>query len=97
VNSSHDNVVTFYRFVALEELERWRVQIEQQAASMALRGTVLLAEEGINGTLTGPHGNLGRFCDWITSWPPFEGMGCRYSAASSENPVFYRLKVRIRS
>lgn len=96
MNSGGDNVMTFYRFVPLDALEDWREQIEDEAAARGLRGTVLLAAEGINGTLTGTHENLVRFGEWLTAAQPFAGMQCRYSAASKENRVFYRLKVRIR-
>ena len=46
--------ISAYRFVVLDDANELRVQIQQQAAARALKGTVLLAQEGINLFLAGP-------------------------------------------
>lgn len=89
-------VMTFYRFVDLEDLETLSPQIDGRAAELELRGTVLLAQEGINGTLTGSGAELRTFRDWLTDRPAFADMTFKFSAADPHNPVFYRLKVRIK-
>jgi len=90
-------VVTFYRFVPLTELEPLRESLEARAAALGLCGTVLLAAEGINGTLAGTRPALDALVAWLEARAPFAGLACRYSEASEGNPVFHRLKVRIRS
>lgn len=47
-------IANFYRFVQLENLPEIRNQIDQIATEAGLVGTVLLAEEGINGGFAGP-------------------------------------------
>ena len=47
-------VVSAYRFVALDDLPALRQRLFDSAAAVGLKGTVLLAEEGINIALAGP-------------------------------------------
>jgi UPF0176 protein len=90
-------VVTFYKFVELDELEDLREQIEQLARKLAIKGTVLLATEGINGTLCGSPQALENLCAWLHDKPAFADLVCKYSSADEENPVFHRLKIRIKA
>ncbi|HEX7034543.1 MAG TPA: rhodanese-related sulfurtransferase [Pseudomonadales bacterium] len=89
-------VMTGYRFVPLADLAALRDALERDAAAAGLRGTILLAEEGINMTLAGPGEALAGFHLALTAWPPFAGLEVRFSEAGDDIPVFRRLKVRIR-
>jgi UPF0176 protein len=89
-------VVTFYKFVELSALEDLRASIENRAAQLDLRGTVLLAHEGINGTLCGAAQALESLSAWLHEQPPFADLVCKYSQADADNPVFHRLKIRIK-
>ena len=40
--------ISAYKFVSLSDTAGWRESIHSQAASHELKGTVLLADEGIN-------------------------------------------------
>jgi UPF0176 protein len=90
------SVMTFYRFVELTDLPGWRDTLEADASALSLCGTILLAEEGINATLAGATESLQRFRDRLRSRPGLAGLAVRFSAADTGNPVFYRLKVRIK-
>ncbi len=89
-------VATFYRFVPLDGLEELRGRIARLAESLCLKGTVLLAEEGINATLSGARDCLEAFAGELEKDARFRGLPVKYSAAAVDNPVFYRLKVRVR-
>ncbi|MDZ7670650.1 MAG: rhodanese-related sulfurtransferase [Gammaproteobacteria bacterium] len=90
-------VMTFYRFVRLDGLSALRDDLETAAAGLELKGTVLLAQEGINGTVAGTAAALTEFRDHLHGRPEFAGLRCRFSSAADGNPVFYRLKVRIKA
>jgi UPF0176 protein len=47
-------VVTFYQFAALPDFRELREPLRAICAGLKLKGSVLLAHEGINGTLAGP-------------------------------------------
>lgn len=90
------SVCTFYHFVKLEALEDLQAQIQRQCLALGLKGTVLLAPEGINGTLTGARSALEQYQAWLQQDARFAPMPFKYSAANPDNPVFLRLKVRIK-
>ena len=90
------SVVTFYRFFELDHLDRWRDELDRRASKLDIKGTILLAEEGINGTLTGSRDALNEFAGWLAGQSEFAGMPFKYSTSEPDNPVFYRLKVRVK-
>ena len=89
-------VAAFYRFVRLESLEELRNGLEELVAGLGLKGTILLAEEGINGGLCGARAALDAFMATLCEDQRFVGMPFRLSTAAPGNPVFQRLKVRIK-
>jgi UPF0176 protein len=88
--------MTGYRFVRLARLADLRDSLEEAAAALDLKGTILLAREGINATVAGPRPALQAFQNQLAGIDAFAGMRYRFSDAAADNPVFYRLKVRIR-
>ncbi len=46
-------VAAFYQFAALPDFRALREPLREICAGLALKGSVLLAHEGINGTLAG--------------------------------------------
>ena len=95
-------VMTFYRFADLSasataaSLEQMQELLQVEADALDLKGTVLLAAEGINGTLTGAAENLQAFAELLGSIEGLAEMPFKFSEADPDNPVFYRLKVRIK-
>jgi len=93
-DSSACEVLSGYQFVNLERLALWRARIEAHAAHSGLRGTVLLAGEGINFSLSGARGALDEWLNWIAS-----RLGCNAPVINrqpAEAVPFLRLKVRAR-
>ena len=81
--------IAFYRFVLLPDAERVSDWLRQLTAG--LTGSVLVAEEGVNGVLAGPPEALDAFEAQFTADPRFAGMVFRRSACST--PPFARMKV----
>ncbi|MGL5793549.1 MAG: rhodanese-related sulfurtransferase, partial [Waterburya sp.] len=46
-------IVTFYKFVTLSELETKKTEILALCRKNKIQGTIILAKEGINGTIAG--------------------------------------------
>jgi UPF0176 protein len=88
--------MTFYCFAGMRDLTLMRQRLEADAAALALKGTILLAEEGINGTLSGDEPALEAFAEKLGAIDGLADMPIKFSAAHPDNPVFYRLKVRIK-
>lgn len=51
MTSIRHEVAAFYRFVSLDRLDERRLELLEEARELELIGTILIAEEGINGTL----------------------------------------------
>jgi UPF0176 protein len=85
-------VVTLYKFVSLNELET--LQQKLQSICKELTGTLLIASEGINGTIAGFPDTLDHAMTQIQAIPAFNDLWHQYSE-SSHKP-FRRLKIRIK-
>jgi UPF0176 protein len=87
--------ISAYRFVTLDEPAQWRAAIRATAAAHALRGTVLLAHEGINLFLAGEEAAVRAFIAWLVAQPPFEGMA--FKESRSPQLPFGKLLVKVKA
>ena len=60
-------VVSFYRFTNVNDLATLRANLHARCEAHNLLGTVLVAEEGINGTLAGNEAALQTIFRWLQS------------------------------
>lgn len=86
--------ISSYRFVALPDAASLRERLHAEAAALQLKGTVLLAEEGINLFLAGPADAIHRWLDQLRADPRFAGLEAKESW--SETQPFRRLKVKLK-
>ena len=89
-------VATFYRFTRVRDRDALAAAIRATAAAEDLLGTVLVAEEGINGTLAGSRDGVESFVGWLREDPRFATMRVRATDAAPDAPVFGRLKVKVK-
>jgi len=87
-------VASFYRFTELAEPEALRVALAARCTELALRGTILLAAEGINATIAGPERSVEALLAYLARLPGLDALRVARSRAP-RNP-FRRLKVRLR-
>ena len=87
-------VAALYHFTALEELESLRASLLQTAKAGGLKGTLLLASEGINGTVAGPTEGVERLVKALRALPGCDQLEVKYSTAT--DMPFLRLKVKIK-
>lgn len=83
-----------YRFVGLNHTEVWRESIRSQAEAASLKGTVLLAEEGINLVLAGEPGALRGFVAWLRAHAVFADLQAKESW--SDVVPFGKLRVKVK-
>jgi acylphosphatase len=87
--------IAAYHFTDLTELPLWRERVLNQATELELKGTVLLAHEGINLFLAGAKPAIESFLVWLRSCEPFASLKVKYSV--SEAVPFKRMKVKIKN
>jgi len=62
-----------YKFVTIESGADWRAQLVERCQSLGLRGTILLAPEGINLFVAGEPEQIGMLMEYLRTDPLFEG------------------------
>lgn len=91
-------VAAFYQFAALPDFRALREPLRALCSGLGLKGSVLLAHEGINGTLAGSDDGIAAFVDALLHGEFFGGrldqLELKYSAADAV--PFQRLKVRLK-
>lgn len=86
--------IAAYKFVALQELPALQSAVLQQARAAALKGTVLLAEEGINVFLAGGASDIGDFLAWLQADARFADLEVKQSWSSHQ--PFKKLLVKVK-
>lgn len=87
-------VAAFYRFVPLTDLPALQAEVTAVCARLDICGTILLAPEGINGTIAGQGESLDRIVDVLDNTFGIRSGELKFSAAA-EKP-FGRLKIKVK-
>ena len=87
-------VAAMYKFVHLPDFRELREKLLQVCEKQSLKGTLLLAEEGINGTVAGELGGIDNLLYFLKQDPRCADLEHKESFVS-EMP-FYRMKVRLK-
>jgi len=87
-------VAALYRFCRLGRFEEMRAPLAAFCCARGIKGTLLLAREGINGTVAGTAEAIAELVDHLNAQPELTGFDVKYSHAA-EMP-FHRMKVRLK-
>jgi UPF0176 protein len=91
-------VAAFYQFAALPDFRQLREPLRVVCADLGLKGSVLLAHEGINGTLAGSADAIAALLEELRHGAVFGGrldnLELKFSAATAM--PFQRLKIRLK-
>jgi UPF0176 protein len=86
--------ISAYQFRQLTDLPIWRETIHHQAQQRGLKGTVLLAEEGINLFVAGFEAEVRGFLAWLMGHPQWVELPCKESWSAAV--PFAKLLVKIK-
>jgi UPF0176 protein len=87
-------VAALYRFARLENPVHWREPLLSSMRENGVRGTLLLASEGINGTIAGPQAGIDMVLARVLAMPNFGSLEVKFSYCN-EMP-FRRTRVRMK-
>jgi UPF0176 protein len=91
-------VAALYQFTPLPDFRDLREPLRELCASLGVKGTLLLAPEGINGTVAGSaeaiDALLAQLCDGELFGGRLDNLELKFSSA--QEPPFQRLKVRLK-
>ena len=93
-NGSDLTVAALYHFTNLNNLQDKQSDLEIICKNNSILGTLLLATEGINGTIAGSTQGIQIVVDHIKNWEEISDLELKYSFSSHQN--FNRLKIKIK-
>jgi UPF0176 protein len=90
--------IAAYKFVSIPDPAAWRGILKEHGKHFDLKGTILLAPEGINMFLAGEPSGTSGFLDYLRAEPLFEGrfVDLEFKESLSVRQPFKRLVVRLK-
>ncbi|WP_315832114.1 rhodanese-related sulfurtransferase [Bradyrhizobium prioriisuperbiae] len=91
-------VAALYQFVPLPDFRALREPLRDLCEGLGLKGSLLLAHEGLNGTISGLPDAIDRFVDELRNGPLFGGRldGLELKLSTATDMPFRRLKIRLK-
>jgi UPF0176 protein len=88
-------VAAFYHFAALPDAPARVAPLKALAVGLGLRGSVILATEGVNGTIAGEAAGVAALVSHLRGWPGLAALTHKESRAEAQ--PFGRMKVKLRT
>ena len=95
MNENFFKVAAFYSFVELLNIERLQRLFIEFLEREDIKGTVLLAKEGVNGTVAGRSNSIDKFKDFLKLNDLY--LSQNFKTSSCKNDPFPRLKVKLKN
>lgn len=87
-------VAALYKFVSLPDFEDLKPALETVCFENGVLGTLLLAKEGINGTVSAPRVGIAALMNYLWADSRFADLAPKYSVAPEQ--AFTRMKVKLK-
>jgi len=87
-------VCALYKFVTLENFQGLRQPLHNVLEANQVRGTLLLANEGINGTIAGSRAGINNVLNWLRNDPRLSDID--YKESFTDTMPFNRAKVKLK-
>jgi UPF0176 protein len=87
-------VCALYKFVTLDNYQSLRQPLHDVMDANKVRGTLLLANEGINGTIAGSRTAINNVLDWLRNDPRLSDID--FKESFTDNLPFNRAKVKLK-
>lgn len=87
-------ICALYQFVRLDDFEMFRTPLRKLMVELEVKGTILLALEGLNGTISGSKASIDGVIQFLQDDGRFDNLEIKFS--HSETTPFKRLKVKLK-
>ncbi len=87
-------ILLYYKYTAIPEPEKLVLEHKAFCQQLNLKGRVIIASEGINGTLEGTDENVQKYMDMMNSQPLFAKINWKISQGTGK--AFPKLSVKLR-
>lgn len=87
-------IAALYKFVALPDFQALRDPLLEFCRSRQIRGTLLLAHEGVNGTVSGTRAAIDQLLGYLKADPRLADL--EHKESYQDTQPFYRLKIKLK-
>ncbi|HRJ13305.1 MAG TPA: hypothetical protein PKW15_08695, partial [Alphaproteobacteria bacterium] len=87
-------IARFYCFADFPDYVEWQGRLKGIMATGGVRGTILIAPEGVNGTVAGPQSGIDDLIAALRKHPGFENLDPKFTP--SDIIPFEKIKVRLK-
>jgi UPF0176 protein len=87
-------VAALYHFTTLDDFQALQKPLLDTMLALDVKGTLLLAHEGINGTVAGTQNSVDKLLDWIRSDIRLANVDAKFSF--DDSMPFYRTRVKLK-
>ena len=93
-NKNEILVAALYKFVEIDDLLSLQSDLHEICEKNNIMGTILIANEGINGTISGKNNEINQTISLLKSDKRFANIEIKYSSTNKQ--PFHRMKVRLK-
>lgn len=87
-------IAALYKFTGLSDFQALREPLLDECQRLQLKGTLLLAHEGINGTVAGRRDAIDSLLAWLRKIPALADI--EHKESFDDDQPFYRMKVKLK-
>ena len=88
-------VFGFYKFIKIKSLKKKKILLQKFLTTNDIRGTIIISQEGLNGTISGNNKNIEKTVKKIKFLFLFKNFDCNNISKSLFQP-FHKPKVKIK-
>jgi UPF0176 protein len=89
-------IASFYKFIAIDNCPELQAQLQSYCEAHEIKGTILIATEGINGSVCGSTETVNSALAFLRQDPRFADLSHK-SAICTGKPPFLKLKIKIKA
>jgi UPF0176 protein len=89
-------IASFYKFIAIDNCPELQAQLQSYCEAHDIKGTILIATEGINGSVCGSPETINAALVFLRQDPRFADLSHK-SATCTGKPPFSKLKIKIKA
>ena len=94
MNNNKFTIISFYQFKKIRNSEKVQIILKDLCFFHKIKGTIILAKEGINGTISGSNESIDKIVQYLRNWKEIDNIEVKYSYSSQNG--FYRMKVKVK-
>ncbi len=87
-------VLSLYKFETIKDTRQFKEKLLPRCVSLDIKGTFIIASEGINGTVAGEERSINSIAGFLKNEMQLGSIECKYSY--DRKMPFYRMKVKIK-